>query len=91
MACQTDFLLISQRLTGALTCELAARRTKSLLRGQGFPDFVAPFGNSRAQDVLDWVPVHFLIQAPAAKVKGRIEATCLWSPKNLCSSFHRGL
>ncbi|XP_049643724.1 tectonic-1 [Suncus etruscus] len=55
------------RLTGALTCELAAQRTKSLLRGQGFPDFVAPFGNSRAQDVLDWVPVHFLIQAPAAK------------------------
>ncbi|MBZ3891482.1 Tectonic-1 [Sciurus carolinensis] len=47
------------RLTSAIPCRLVARKVKDLLRGQGFPDYVAPFGNSRAQDVLDWVPVHF--------------------------------
>lgn len=50
---------------------------KSLLRGQGFPDFVAPFGNSRAQDVLDWVPVHFVTQATHMKVKGEGEGHVL--------------
>ncbi|XP_039735367.1 tectonic-1 isoform X1 [Pteropus medius] len=55
------------RLTRATTCLLVAEKMKSLLRGQGFPDFVAPFGNSRAQDVLDWVPVHFVTQASHVK------------------------
>ncbi|KAM4858223.1 tectonic-1 isoform X2 [Urocitellus parryii] len=47
------------RLTSALPCRLVARKVKDLLKGQGFPDYVAPFGNSQAQDALDWVPVHF--------------------------------
>lgn len=55
------------RLTSAATCLLVAEKVKSLLRGQGFPEFVAPFGNSRAQDVLDWVPVHFVTQASHVK------------------------
>nr|KAF6468150.1 tectonic family member 1 [Rousettus aegyptiacus] len=55
------------RLTSATTCLLVAEKVKSLLRGQGFPEFVAPFGNSRAQDVLDWVPVHFVTQASHVK------------------------
>lgn len=50
-----------------MTCQLAVRRVKSLLQGQGFPDYVAPFGNSQAQDVLDWVPVHFITQASHVK------------------------
>ncbi|XP_008506664.1 tectonic-1 isoform X1 [Equus przewalskii] len=55
------------RLTGAVTCQLVGQKVKSLLKGQGFPDYVAPFGNSQAQDVLDWVPVHFVTQASHVK------------------------
>ncbi|KAM5199815.1 tectonic-1 isoform 1-T1 [Hipposideros larvatus] len=51
------------RLTSATTCPLVVEKAKSLLKGQNFPDYVASFGNSRPQDVLDWVPVHFVIQA----------------------------
>uniref|UniRef100_A0ABI7XQL2 Tectonic family member 1 n=1 Tax=Felis catus TaxID=9685 RepID=A0ABI7XQL2_FELCA len=51
----------------AITCQLAVQKVKSLLKGHGFPDYVAPFGNSRAQDVLDWVPIHFITQAPHMK------------------------
>ncbi|XP_025789140.1 tectonic-1 isoform X5 [Puma concolor] len=51
----------------AITCQLAVQKVKSLLKGHGFPDYVAPFGNSQAQDVLDWVPIHFISQAPHMK------------------------
>ncbi|XP_006894727.1 PREDICTED: tectonic-1 isoform X1 [Elephantulus edwardii] len=55
------------RLNSAVPCQLTRQTVTRLLRGQGFPDYVAPFGNSRAQDVLDWVPVHFLTQSSPAK------------------------
>ncbi|XP_017521463.3 tectonic-1 isoform X1 [Manis javanica] len=55
------------RLTRAITCPLVMQKVKSLLKGQGFPDYVASFGNSRAQDVLDWVPVHFVTQISHVK------------------------
>ncbi|XP_047615713.1 tectonic-1 isoform X1 [Phacochoerus africanus] len=55
------------RLTKTITCRLAAQKVKSLLKGQGFPDYVAPFGNSQAQDVLDWVPIHFITQTSHVK------------------------
>ncbi|XP_023576316.1 tectonic-1 isoform X1 [Octodon degus] len=55
------------RLSPAIPCQLLAQKVKDLLKGQGFPDFVAPFGNSRAQDVLDWVPVHFVTHSPPVK------------------------
>jgi hypothetical protein len=45
---------------------------RDLLKGQGFPDYVAPFGNSRPQDLLDWVPVHIVSQSSNMKVKGRM-------------------
>uniref|UniRef100_A0A8C5P1E1 Tectonic family member 1 n=1 Tax=Jaculus jaculus TaxID=51337 RepID=A0A8C5P1E1_JACJA len=48
------------RLTGAIPCQLLAQKVQGLLRGQGFPDYVASFGNTRVQDVQDWVPVHFI-------------------------------
>ena len=54
------------------------KKVKNLLKGQGFPDYVAPFGNSQAQDVLDWIPVHFITQASHMKVKGKLKATCRW-------------
>uniref|UniRef100_F6XBJ4 Tectonic family member 1 n=1 Tax=Callithrix jacchus TaxID=9483 RepID=F6XBJ4_CALJA len=49
--------------TGALPCRLVAQKVESLLWGQGFPDYVASFGNSQTQDVLDWVPIHFITQS----------------------------
>lgn len=55
------------RLTRAVTCPLVVEKVKSLLKGQGFPDYVAPFGNSQARDVQDWVPVHVVTQAPYVK------------------------
>ncbi|TKC50254.1 hypothetical protein EI555_000747 [Monodon monoceros] len=55
------------RLTKAIACRLVAQNVESLLKGQGFPDYVAPFGNSQAQDVLDWVPVHFITQTSHMK------------------------
>ncbi|XP_062942319.1 tectonic-1 isoform X2 [Cynocephalus volans] len=55
------------RLPSALPCWLVVQKVKSLLKGQGFPDYVAPFGNSRAQDVLDWVPIHFVTQSSNMK------------------------
>nr|XP_058137356.1 tectonic-1 isoform X2 [Dasypus novemcinctus] len=57
-------------LPGALACRLAAQKVQSLLKGQGFPDYVAPFGNSHAQDVLDWVPIHVVTQSSSVKAKG---------------------
>lgn len=50
---------------------------KSLLKGQGFPDYVASFGNSKAQDVLDWVPVYFITQTSHVKVNGEKLKTTL--------------
>ncbi|XP_062037873.1 tectonic-1 isoform X2 [Lepus europaeus] len=67
------------RLTRALPCRLLAPIVKSLLVGQGFPDYVAPFGNTRAQDVLDWVPVHFVTQSSNMKVHSGSERTTLLS------------
>ncbi|XP_059884014.1 tectonic-1 isoform X4 [Delphinus delphis] len=55
------------RLTKAIACRLVAQKVESLLKGQGFPDYVASFGNSQAQDVLDWVPVHFITQTSHMK------------------------
>lgn len=81
-----DLLFLPRRLTSATTCLLVAEKVKSLLRGQGFPEFVAPFGNSRAQDVLDWVPVHFVTQASHVKVKGEGEGHVLGPLLPPCSA-----
>ncbi|KAJ8779321.1 hypothetical protein J1605_012783 [Eschrichtius robustus] len=62
-----DLVFFPKRLTKAITCRLVAQKMESLLKGQGFPDYVAPFGNSQAQDVLDWVPVHFITQTSHMK------------------------
>ncbi|KAF4011742.1 hypothetical protein G4228_004216 [Cervus hanglu yarkandensis] len=67
------------RLTKALTCRLVAQKMKSLLKGQGFPDYVASFGNSKAQDVLDWVPVYFITQTSHVKTNSGNERTILIS------------
>ncbi|XP_010209563.1 PREDICTED: tectonic-1 [Tinamus guttatus] len=48
------------RITAAMECQLLALTLLDLLKGQNFPDYVASFGNSQAQDVLDWVPITHL-------------------------------
>ncbi|XP_076778872.1 tectonic-1 isoform X2 [Arvicanthis niloticus] len=55
------------RFTSTIPCGLLAQKMQDLLRGQAFPDYVAAFGNSRAQDVPDWVPVHFVTYSSNGK------------------------
>ncbi|XP_063310314.1 tectonic-1 [Pelobates fuscus] len=38
-------------------CQLAADVVLNVLRDQQFPEYVASFGNSQPQNVLDWVPI----------------------------------
>ncbi|XP_053938409.1 tectonic-1 isoform X2 [Cuculus canorus] len=45
------------RITAAMQCQPLTRTLLDLLKGQNFPEYVASFGNSQAQDVLDWVPI----------------------------------
>lgn len=55
------FLLFSPgRITAAMKCQPLAQTLLDLLKGQSFPQYVASFGNSQAQDVLDWVPITHL-------------------------------
>ncbi|XP_061200490.1 tectonic-1 isoform X1 [Neopsephotus bourkii] len=48
------------RMTAAMKCQPLTQALLDLLKGQTFPDYVASFGNSQAQDVLDWVPITHL-------------------------------
>ncbi|NXH64155.1 TECT1 protein, partial [Rhabdornis inornatus] len=45
------------RITAAMKCQPLAQTLLDVLKGQSFPEYVASFGNSQAQDVLDWVPI----------------------------------
>ncbi|NWV73803.1 TECT1 protein, partial [Dasyornis broadbenti] len=45
------------RITAAMKCQTLAQTLLDVLKGQSFPEYVASFGNSQAQDVLDWVPI----------------------------------
>ncbi|KFP36812.1 Tectonic-1, partial [Chlamydotis macqueenii] len=48
------------RITAAMKCQPLTQTLLDLLKGQNFPEYVASFGNSQAQDVLDWVPITHL-------------------------------
>ncbi|NXF74694.1 TECT1 protein, partial [Sclerurus mexicanus] len=48
------------RITAAMKCQPLAQTLLDVLKGQSFPEYVASFGNSQAQDVLDWVPITHL-------------------------------
>uniref|UniRef100_A0A7M4FZJ9 Tectonic family member 1 n=1 Tax=Crocodylus porosus TaxID=8502 RepID=A0A7M4FZJ9_CROPO len=37
-----------------------AQTVLNVLKGQSFPEYVASFGNSQPQDVLDWVPITYI-------------------------------
>lgn len=56
------------RITAAMNCQPLAQVLLDLLMGQSFPEYVAPFGNSQAQDVLDWVPITHLRTSEQVKI-----------------------
>ncbi|XP_029475048.1 tectonic-1 isoform X2 [Rhinatrema bivittatum] len=41
-------------------CLVVSEAIKNVLMGQNFPEYVASFGNSQPQNVLDWVPITLL-------------------------------
>ncbi|NXS69702.1 TECT1 protein, partial [Pandion haliaetus] len=48
------------RITAGMKCQPLTQTLLDLLKGQSFPEYVASFGNSQAQNVLDWVPITHL-------------------------------
>lgn len=51
-----------------MKCQPLTQTLLDLLKGQSFPEYVASFGNSQAQDVLDWVPITHLRTSEQVKV-----------------------
>uniref|UniRef100_A0A8B9J0L9 Tectonic family member 1 n=1 Tax=Amazona collaria TaxID=241587 RepID=A0A8B9J0L9_9PSIT len=67
------------RITEALKCQPLAQALLDLLKGQSFPEYVASFGNSQAQDVLDWVPItHLYIseQSDNERIYNTFQSSC---------------
>lgn len=64
----THFFFFSGRITAATRCQPLTQTLLDLLKGQSFPEYVASFGNSQAQDVLDWVPITHLHTSEQVKV-----------------------
>ncbi|NWX78917.1 TECT1 protein, partial [Alca torda] len=63
------------RITAAMKCQPLTQTLLDLLKGQTFPEYVASFGNSRAQDVLDWVPItHF--QTSEQRIYNTFQSSC---------------
>ncbi|KAM4708740.1 LOW QUALITY PROTEIN: tectonic-1 [Discoglossus pictus] len=60
------------RYTSTTICQLAADTALNVLKGQQFPDYVASFGNSQPQNVLDWVPITVI----SPTEQGSIKNTC---------------
>ncbi|NXA03973.1 TECT1 protein, partial [Sapayoa aenigma] len=63
------------RITAAMECQPVAQTLLDVLKGQSFPEYVASFGNSRAQDVLDWVPItHHVISEQ--RISTTLQSSC---------------
>ncbi|NXY79009.1 TECT1 protein, partial [Glareola pratincola] len=63
------------RITAAMKCQPLTQTLLDLLKGQTFPEYVASFGNSQAQDVLDWVPITHL-QASEQRIYNTFQSSC---------------
>uniref|UniRef100_A0A7M4F3X0 Tectonic family member 1 n=1 Tax=Crocodylus porosus TaxID=8502 RepID=A0A7M4F3X0_CROPO len=48
------------RITANTEYQFLAQTVLNVLKGQSFPEYVASFGNSQPQDVLDWVPITYI-------------------------------
>ncbi|XP_040272020.1 tectonic-1 isoform X2 [Bufo bufo] len=55
--------------TGAGFCKITSAAILNVLQGQQFPNYVAQFGNSQPENVLDWVPIN-TITTDQAEVQG---------------------
>ncbi|ETE71605.1 Tectonic-1, partial [Ophiophagus hannah] len=53
------------RITESAECMLLAPEILRVLKGQNFPDYVASFGDSLAQNRLDWVEISYNVTKPA--------------------------
>ncbi|NXK04200.1 TECT1 protein, partial [Herpetotheres cachinnans] len=63
------------RITAAMKCQPLTQTLLDLLKGQSFPEYVASFGNSQAQDVLDWVPITHL-HTSEQRISNTFQSSC---------------
>ncbi|NWR30018.1 TECT1 protein, partial [Tachuris rubrigastra] len=63
------------RITAAMKCQPLAQTLLDVLKGQSFPEYVASFGNSQAQDVLDWVPITHL-HISEQRISNTLQSSC---------------
>ncbi|KAM4053585.1 tectonic-1 [Anomaloglossus baeobatrachus] len=56
--------------TNAGFCKFAGAAILNVLQGQQFPNYVAQFGNSQPENILDWVPIN-TITTDQADVQGK--------------------
>ncbi|KFV14438.1 Tectonic-1, partial [Pterocles gutturalis] len=63
------------RITAAMKCQPLSQTLLDLLKGQSFPEYVASFGNSQAQDVLDWVPITHL-RISEQRISNTFQSSC---------------
>ncbi|NXI71984.1 TECT1 protein, partial [Anseranas semipalmata] len=65
------------RITAAMKCQPLTQALLDLLKGQSFPEYVASFGNSQAQDVLDWVPItHLHTSEQTMRIYNTFQSSC---------------
>ncbi|XP_052546890.1 tectonic-1 isoform X1 [Tympanuchus pallidicinctus] len=69
------------RITAAMNCQPLAQILLDLLMGQSFPEYVASFGNSQAQDVLDWVPIthHRISEQSSCQIPAALDIEVKWT------------
>ncbi|XP_035196363.1 tectonic-1 isoform X1 [Oxyura jamaicensis] len=69
------------RITAAAKCRPLTQALLDLLKGQSFPEYVASFGNSQAQDVHDWVPIIHLqnSEQSACQIPVSLEIEVKWT------------
>ncbi|KAJ6656694.1 hypothetical protein lerEdw1_003581 [Lerista edwardsae] len=68
------------RVTGAASCELLAPALLNVLKGQNFPDCVAPFGNSPPQNDSGWVRIFHNVTKPSTcEIPVSLEMEVRWT------------
>ncbi|XP_073532414.1 tectonic-1 isoform X2 [Phyllobates terribilis] len=55
-------------------CKFAGAAILNVLQGHQFPNYVAQFGNSQPENILDWVPIN-VITTDQAEVQNNLEGT----------------
>ncbi|NXU79017.1 TECT1 protein, partial [Oreotrochilus melanogaster] len=64
------------RITAAMKCQPLSQTLLDLLKGQNFPEYVASFGNSQAQDVFEWVPVITHLHTAEQRIYNTFQSLC---------------